>query len=114
MTTDATIKDLATLSAVLGVVTERTTGGWNRKTLTDVEMATFTTDNALDRQTSAVPTFNWVLTAAPNVTDLLICYDNDTTAGTDANIVFLTMHDFVSSLGTGTETVDPSTFFRAS
>ncbi|HNH39703.1 MAG TPA: hypothetical protein PK912_14765, partial [Microthrixaceae bacterium] len=28
--TDATLKDLDTLSAVLGSVTERTTGGWTR------------------------------------------------------------------------------------
>ena len=38
-TSDATLIDLDTLSAVLGVVTERSTGGWGRKTLTDAEIA---------------------------------------------------------------------------
>ncbi len=41
--TDATMKDFATLSAVLaGGVTERTASGWNRKTLTDTELAAMT------------------------------------------------------------------------
>ena len=37
-TTDATFRDHDTLAAVLAASTERTTGGWNRKTLTDADL----------------------------------------------------------------------------
>jgi hypothetical protein len=36
-----------------------------------------------------------VATAGGAWSKLLVCYDNDTTAGTDANILPLTYHDFV-------------------
>lgn len=38
-TTDATFKDLDTLTAVLAASTERNTNGWTRKTLTDVDLS---------------------------------------------------------------------------
>lgn len=94
-TTDATIKDFATLAAVLaGGATERTTGGWNRKTLTDSVVTAATVDNAGDRALADLPDQTWTGVSAGTVTDLLVCYDSDTTGGTDANIVPMALLDF--------------------
>src|SRR4051812_879422 len=46
--TDATIRDDDNLTAVLTHVTERTTGGWNRKTITNGSV-TLTVDDTNDR-----------------------------------------------------------------
>lgn len=93
--TDATIRDFATLAAVTaGGVTERSTSGWNRKTLTDASSITITVDNTNDRVDIDIPDQTWTAVTAGAVTDLLLCYDSDTTGGTDANIVPLSQHDF--------------------
>jgi hypothetical protein len=95
-TTDSTLKDLDTLTAVLGVVTERTVGqgnGWNRKTYTNVELTAPTVDDTNDWVTSDVPDAAWTPTADA-VTDIVVCYDPDTTSGTDADIIPLTMQAF--------------------
>lgn len=116
-TTDATIRDFDTLAAVLaGGVTERTTGGWNRKTLTDTELAAFAPDDVNDRVDLDIPDQTWTAVTAGAVTDLIICYDNDTTAGTDANLVPLTMHDFaITPDGSDVVAViNAAGFFRAS
>jgi hypothetical protein len=92
---DATIKDFDTLSAITGGgVTERTTGGWNRKTLTDADITDAGPDDTNDRYDLDIADQTWTVVSAGTVTDLLITYDSDTTAGTDANIVPCTQHDF--------------------
>ena len=93
-TTDATFRDHDTLAAVLAAATERTTGGWNRKTLTDTDLAALAPDDTNDRMDVDIPDQTWTAVTAGAVTDLVICYDGDTTAGTDANIIPLTLHDF--------------------
>lgn len=94
-TTDATIRDFDTLAAITGGgVTERTTGGWNRKTLTDADLAAWAPDDANDRVDLDIPDQTWTAVTAGAVTDLILCYDADTTAGTDANIVPVAMYDF--------------------
>lgn len=93
--TDATLRDFDTLSAILGGgVTERTTGGWNRKTLVDSDVATIAPDDTNDRMDVDIPDQTWTAVTAGAVTDLLVCYDSDTTGGTDANIIPLTWHGF--------------------
>ncbi|MCB9377010.1 MAG: hypothetical protein H6515_14240 [Microthrixaceae bacterium] len=93
---DATLKDTATLTAALAVsgMTERTTGGWTRKTLTDSDLGALTVDNANDRMPATIPAVLWAPVTAGSVTDLIFCYDPDTTGGTDANIVPLVMSAF--------------------
>lgn len=114
-TTDATIRDFDTLAAVLaGGVTERTTGGWSRKTLTDADLAAITTDDTNDRNTAAIIAQTWTAVTAGAVTDLIICYDGDTTGGTDANIIPLTMHDFVITPDGSDVTVNAGDYIRAS
>lgn len=96
--TDATMKDYATLSALLGDVNvaEATNSGYARKVLTDTDLAAFAADNTNDRVDLDFADQTWTAVAAAGGvwTDLVICYDNDTTAGTDANIIPLTLHDF--------------------
>lgn len=92
--TDATMRDVDTLSALLGLVTERTTGGWNRKTLTDSDLAAPSPDDTNDRFDIDIPDQTWTGVSAGAVTDLIVCYDNDTTGGTDANLVPISCHDF--------------------
>lgn len=97
-TTDATFKDHATLAAVLAASTERNTSNWNRKTLDDTAIGAFAPDNTNDRWDIDIADITW--TPGPTagaVTDLVFCYDSDTTAGTDANIVPLFLYDFVIS-----------------
>lgn len=94
-TTDATLRDFTTLSAVLGAATERSTSNWNRKTLTDADLGPFSPDNVNDRFDITIGNITWTPgPTAGNVTDLLVCYDNDTTGGTDANIIPLLQYDF--------------------
>lgn len=114
-TTDATIKDFATLAAVTaGGVTERTTGGWNRKTLTDADLSAMTVDNTNDRMPLDTADLTWTAVSAGAVTDLIFCYDSDTTGGTDANIVPMTMHDFAITPDGSDVTATVADFFRAS
>jgi hypothetical protein len=114
-TSDATARDYATLSAALAGLTERTTGGWNRKTLTDVDIATPAVDNTGDTFSVTIPDQTWTAVSAGAVTDLLICYDGDTTAGTDANIIPLVMLDFAITPDGSDVTADAGTaIFTAS
>jgi hypothetical protein len=94
-TTDATARDFDTLAACTGGgFTERTTGGWNRKTLTDSDIATPAVDDSGDTFSVTIPDQTWTAVSAGAVTDLIICYDSDTTAGTDTNIIPLLLLDF--------------------
>lgn len=116
-TSDATIRDFDTLAAVLaGGVTERTTGGWNRKTLTDADITFPAPDDTNDRFDIDIPDQTWTAVTAGAVTDLIICYDNDTTAGTDSNLIPLAMHDFaITPDGSDVQAViNAAGFFRAS
>jgi hypothetical protein len=114
-TSDATIRDFDTLAAVLaGGVTERSATGWNRKTLTDADLAAMTVDDANDRMPLDLGDQTWTAVSAGAVTDLIICYDNDTTGGTDANLIPLTMHDFAITPDGSDVTATIADFYRAS
>jgi Flp pilus assembly protein TadG len=88
---DATMRDYATLDAVLaGASNEQTTMG--RKTLASV---TVTVDNTNDRVDIDCADVTWTAATGNAISAVLICYDGDTTAGTDANIIPISKHDFV-------------------
>ena len=94
-TTDATARDFDTLAAVLaGGFTERSATGWGRKTLTDSDIATPAVDDSGDTFSVTIPDQTWTSVTAGAVTDLVICYDGDTTGGTDSNIIPLLLLDF--------------------
>lgn len=114
-TSDATIRDLDTLAAILAAgVTERTTGGWNRKTLTDSDLAAMTPDDTNDRMDLDTADLVWTAVTSGAVTDLIFCYDNDTTGGSDSNLIPLTMHDFPITPDGSDVTATVANFFRAS
>lgn len=112
--TDATLRDLDTLSAVLAAVTERTTGGWSRKTLTDADLSALSVDDTNDRMPTGLPALLWTSVTAGAVTDLVVCYDPDTTSGTDANIIPLTCHAFPVTPSGADEGTNAGDYFRAS
>lgn len=115
-TSDATIRDFDTLAAVLaGGVTERTTGGWNRKTLTDTDLSALSVDDTNDRYEFTIPDQTWTAVTAGAVTDLILCYDGDTTGGTDSNIIPIAMYDFAITPDGSDVIMDAGTaVFRAS
>lgn len=96
--TDATLKDLDTLAAIEADANtaEATNSGYARKVLTDADLSALSPDDANDRMDLDVADQTWTaVAAAPGAwTDLVICYDPDTTGGTDADLIPLTQHDF--------------------
>lgn len=86
--------ELSTLIAAAGN-TEATSTNYARKSLTSG--ITFSVDDTANTAKITIDdqTYTAVDQAAAEVwVKLLVCYDGDTTAGTDANIVVLTHHDF--------------------
>lgn len=94
--TDATLKDIDDLAAVLATAADEVTNsGYARKTITDSGLITVTVDDTNDRVDVDMPdqTFSTIV-AGTAWTDLLICYDSDTTGGADSAIVPLVQLDF--------------------
>jgi hypothetical protein len=115
--TEAEGQDYDDLTAVLGgTANEQTGGGWVRKTLESVQLAALPApDDTNNRYDVSVPAVTWTTPAGGNnTTGLLICYDSDTTAGTDANIIPLTHHDFVVTADGNDVVLNVGVFFRAS
>lgn len=121
LVTDATMRDYATLSAILaGASDEATNTGAGRKVLTDTELSGYnvTVDNTNDRVDVDMPDLVWSAVSndgTGGIGKLIVCYDNDTTTGTDANLVPLTFHDFVVTPNGGqiTAQINASGFYRA-
>ncbi len=109
---DATLKDYDTLSALLaGTSNEQTTMG--RKTVSSV---TPTVDDSADTYAADFADQTWAAATGNAISKLVVCYDPDTTAGTDADLIPLTAHDYVATPD-GTDLVaqiDPLGFFGAS
>lgn len=116
--TDAVLKDKDDLAAVVaGTTNEVTNTGYARKELTDTDIVAFSADDTNDRVDLDIPDQTWTgVASGDGFNDLLVCYDNDTAAGTDANIVPLTMHDFVVTPDGSDITAQIATagFYRAS
>lgn len=96
---DATLKDYSTLSAALtaGGGTANVEANFTNYARKTISSATITVDNVNDRLDIDIPDQIW--TAAGGATNntlvkLLVCYDDDTTSGTDTNLIPLTSHDF--------------------
>ena len=94
---DAVLIDADSLAAVLsGTTNEQTTMG--RKTLTDADLAALPApDDTNDRFEVSLPTVTWTAASGNAISKLLVCYDSDTTGGTDANIIPVTMFDFAQT-----------------
>lgn len=116
---DSVIKDLDTIAAIEADANtaEVANSGYARKVLTDADIVAFAPDDTNDRVDLDIPDQTWTAVAAGTAwTDLCVAYDSDTTAGTDANIVPMTWHDFaVTPDGSDIVAVIAATgFFRAS
>lgn len=92
---DGTLKDYDTLSALLAASNDEADfTGYARRTLGSV---TVTVDDTNDRiDLDAADPAAWTNTggSAQTISDAVICYDPDTTGGTDADLVPLVLLDF--------------------
>lgn len=111
---DATLIDKDDLAAVLsGTTNEQTTMG--RKTLTDADLAAVSApDDTNDRNECALPTVTWTGATGNAISKILVCYDPDTTGGTDSAIIPLTLFDFAITPDGSDVQMTGATFFRAS
>lgn len=112
---DATLRDYDDLGAILTAANDEATfTGYARVTASGV---TVTVDDTNDRVDVDCADPSWSPTSAEAIGALLITYDSDTTAGTDANILPLFKDDFaLTTPVTGTVTYQVATggFARAS
>lgn len=94
-----------------------TNANYARKTLIDA-VPVITVDDTNERVDIDIPDQTWTALGAGGaaIDDLLIAFDNDTTAGTDANIVPWTYHAFsITPDGSDvTAQIAAAGFFRAS
>lgn len=112
---DATLKDQDDLATVLaGGSTECTDGTWARKVLTDSELAALPApDDGNDRYDVSLPEVTWSALTGTAMVAMLVCYDSDTTGGTDANIVPLTKFDAAATPDGNDLVMSTGVFFRA-
>jgi hypothetical protein len=109
LVSDATMRDYATLAAVLaGASNEQTTIG--RKTLTNV---TVTINDTSDRVEVDADDAVYTTPSGNGLGAMLICYDPDTGAGDDTSIIPLTKHDYVITPEGDSLTVTVADLFRA-
>jgi len=115
---DSVLLDADTLAAVVsGTTNEVTNTNYARKTLTDTDLSALTPDDTNNRMDLDIVDQTWTgVAAGDGWSKLLVCYDNDTTAGTDSNIVPLTAHDFVVTPDGSdiTAQINTAGFYRAS
>jgi len=116
---DAVLKDKDTLADVVaGTTDEAANAGYARKVLVGADLAALAPDDTNDRMDLDIADQTWTSVAAAGGAwaALLICFDPDTTGGTDADIIPLTKHDFaVTPDGSNiTAQINAAGFYRAS
>ena len=99
--TDGLLKQHATLSAILATTTNEVTNtNYARKVLTQADLAAYTVDTSMHTITLPLPTQTYTsIGTGDSWSKALVCYDNDTTGGTDANIIPVTAQDVRDSNG---------------
>jgi hypothetical protein len=112
---DATLADCDDFAAMVTAgATERTANGWNRKTIAAADLAALTVDDSNDRMPCDIADQSWTPTVAGDtVSDLVICYAS-VAAPTNAQLLPLTVNDFVVTPSGATEVAQFSDFYRAS
>lgn len=96
---DSVLRTYATLAALLATTNDEVTNGsYARKVLTDADIGPATPNTTTHKTTlsltTAVQTFA-TIAAGTSWRKLLLCYDPDTTGGTDAAIIPVTAHDLL-------------------
>lgn len=115
---DATLLDYDTLGTILAAANDECDfTGYSRKTLASVTVTVDDTNNRVDIDAADPSAYTNSGGSAQAAGKALICYDGDTTGGTDANIVPLVALDCVVTFDVGVATTlafNASGFFRAS
>ena len=107
---DSVLKDKDTFADVVsGTTNEQTTVG--RKTLTGI---TVTVNDTLDRVEIDAADVSWTSPTGNAVGAMVICYDPDSTTGTDADLIPITKADVSWTPDGTTFTLAIADFFRAS
>jgi hypothetical protein len=111
---DSALIDSDTLAEVLdGSTNEQTTMG--RQTLTDSQLAALPApDDTNDRYDLSLPTVTWTSATGNAISKIVVCYDADTTSGTDANLIPLTMFDASVTPDGSNIVLNAGVFYRAS
>jgi hypothetical protein len=102
---DGVLQDYDTLGAILSAGggtanVEANFTNYARKVLTNTELSAPTVDDAGNQQYSDAPDQTYVSAGGAvnnSLVKMVICYDADTTTGTDANLITLVALDFVST-----------------
>lgn len=93
---DATLVDHDTLSALYGAANNEPAGGtYVRKSITSATVTVDDTNNRLDVDVADQTWTGLTTTGNAAISKAVFSYDGDTTAGTDANIIPVSHHDFV-------------------
>lgn len=109
---DATLQDYDNLNVLLAASNnEQTTMG--RKTLASVTSVVDDTNNRVDADAADI---TWPSATGNPVSKLIICYDPDTTGGTDADLIPIAAYDFVATPAGGdiVAQINASGLFRSS
>lgn len=109
--TASTLKDYDTLSAALAGSSNEQTSNGTRKTAASV---TVTIDDSNDRVDLDFADVTWTGLTGNALGQLWVVYDGDTGAGTDANILPLTAHDFAVTPDGSDVTASVANFARIS
>lgn len=111
---DSVLIDKDTLTDVLaGATNEQTIMG--RKVFTDADLASIPApDDTNDRGERSLPATTYTAAAGNAVSAWLVCYDPDTTSGTDADIIPLTKFDRAITPSGVDVAFQAGVFFRAS
>ena len=108
--TDAVLRDKDTLADVVsGTTNEQTTIG--RKTLTSV---TVTVNDTNDRVEVDAADVTWTSPTGSAVGAMVVCYDPDSTGGTDADLIPIVKADIAWTPDGNNFTLSIADFFRAS
>lgn len=92
---DNTLRQYANLSLLLAASNNEVTNvNYARKTLTQADLTAFTVNTTAHKIALTLPlqTFT-AIAAGDSWSKVLICYDSDTTGGTDANVIPVTAAD---------------------
>jgi len=113
--TEANLQDLDDLASVIAAAPNEAGASWGRKTLTDADLAAIAPDDVNNRFPAPLPQVTWTApVAGQNTVGLLVCYDGDTTAGTDANIIPLVHCDFAVTADGNDVVLNAGDCYRAS
>lgn len=113
---DATLRDHDTLSALLAAANDECDAtNYARKSVTTATITVDDTNNWVDIDIADQTWTNFGGATNNTIGKLLVCYDPDTTTGTDTTIVPLTAHDFAFTTDGASVTAQIATagFFRA-